>query len=195
MAGLAVLFLDYLPEVNMDPLKLTQPPSSSASATSVASSKSATGQQTAAVFADVLAGLTQAKSSVNPATPKQAAQPTGVNPVFGQFSMLPTFHERALALREYRQELLASNIANADTPGYKAVDIDIKKMIADGVSVDEKIAPQYVLPSQASVDGNTVDMDRERAEFSKNAVMYEYEVDRVKGRYKAMQDLLSNLPY
>jgi flagellar basal body rod protein FlgB len=179
----------------MDPLKLTQPQSSSASAASASSSKSAAGQQTASAFADVLAGLTQAKSSVSPAAPKPASQQSPGSSVFGQFSMQPTFHERALALREYRQEILASNIANADTPGYKAVDIDFKQMMANGVIPNGNISPQYVIPAQASVDGNTVDMDRERNEFAKNALMYEYEVDRVKGRYKAMQDLLNNLPY
>lgn len=179
----------------MDPLKLTQPRSAGATVTNSASSKNAAGQRPASVFSDVLSGLIQSKTSVNPATLKQVAQPSAVNPVFGQFSMEPTFHERALALREYRQELLASNIANADTPGYKAVDIDIKSMLANGAIVDGKIAPQYVIPGQAGVDGNTVEMDRERTEFAKNALMYEYEVDRVKGRYKAMQDLLSNLPY
>ncbi|WP_082439649.1 flagellar basal body protein [Massilia sp. WF1] len=44
----------------------------------------------------------------------------------------PKFHERALGLRAYRQELLASNIENSDTPGYKTVDIDINTAIKSG---------------------------------------------------------------
>ncbi|EEF26647.1 conserved hypothetical protein [Ricinus communis] len=105
-----------------------------------------------------------------------------------------SFNERALGLRAYRQELLASNIANADTPGYKAVDIDINEALRTGKSKDD--APLlYRMPAQGSVDGNTVDMDVERAEFSQNAVMYEYTVDRVRGYYKMMDDLLKNTPY
>jgi len=45
------------------------------------------------------------------------------------------------------------------------------------------------------VDGNTAEMDVERAKFTENALMYEYEVDRVKGHYKDMEDLLKNTPY
>ena len=105
------------------------------------------------------------------------------------------FHERALGLRAYRQELLASNIANADTPGYKAVDIDIKEALRNGLSSGSKLQIKYQVPSQGSVDGNTVEMDVERAKFAENALMYEYEVDRVKGFYKSMDDLLKNTPY
>jgi flagellar basal-body rod protein FlgB len=105
------------------------------------------------------------------------------------------FHERALGLRAYRQELLASNIANADTPGYKAVDIDITEAIRNGQSSTSKLQLKYQVPSQGSVDGNTVDMDVERAKFAENALMYEFEVDRVKGFYKNMDDLLKNTPY
>jgi flagellar basal body rod protein FlgB len=105
-----------------------------------------------------------------------------------------SFNERALGLRAYRQELLASNIANADTPGYKAVDIDINEALRTGKSKDD--APVlYRVPAQGSIDGNSVDMDVERAQFSENAVMYEYTVDRVRGYYKMMDDLLKNTPY
>ena len=103
------------------------------------------------------------------------------------------FHERAIGLRAYRQQLLASNIANADTPGYKAVDIDIQTALRNGQSVGSNIPLQYEIPSQASVDGNTVDMDVQRVKFAENAFMYDYEVDRVKK--KEMDDLLKNIPY
>ncbi|MBR7792156.1 hypothetical protein KDM87_06055 [Undibacterium sp. FT147W] len=104
------------------------------------------------------------------------------------------FHERALALRAYRQQLLASNIANADTPGYKAVDIDIQEALRTGRTV-ESVEVKYAVPSQGSVDGNTVDMDVERVKFAANALMYQYEVDRVKGHHKKMEDLLKGTPY
>lgn len=105
-----------------------------------------------------------------------------------------SLNERALSLRAYRQELLASNIANADTPGYKAVDIDINEALRTGKSKDEVIV-QYRTPAQGSADNNTVDMDVERAQFAQNALMYEYTVDRVKGHYKEMEELLKNTPY
>ncbi len=105
-----------------------------------------------------------------------------------------SFHERALGLRAYRQQLLASNIANADTPGYKAVDIDIQEALRAG-KTPQSVDIKYAVPSQGSVDGNTVDMDSERAKFMENAIMFEYEVDRVKGHYKDMDDLLKGIPY
>lgn len=103
-------------------------------------------------------------------------------------------HERTLALRAYRQQLLASNIANADTPGYQAVDIDIQEALRTGKTV-EAVRTKFVIPGQGSVDGNTVELDTERVKFTENALMYEYEVDRVKSYYKDMEDLLKNTPY
>jgi flagellar basal-body rod protein FlgB len=104
------------------------------------------------------------------------------------------FHQRALSLRAYRQEVLASNIANADTPHYKARDIDFKASLQGAMGGMSgqldlvRTAPRH-LPvgngapagaqlkyrgeTQSSVDGNTVDMDVERAAFAENAVQYE----------------------
>jgi flagellar basal-body rod protein FlgB len=111
------------------------------------------------------------------------------------------FNETALSLRSQRQELLASNIANADTPNYKARDIDFSNAlqgalskatqqqggmattaqghIANGpVAADGKALPDgtpvlYRNVSQGAVDGNTVDMDTERTQFADNALRYE----------------------
>lgn len=105
-----------------------------------------------------------------------------------------SLNERALGLRAYRQELLASNIANADTPEYKAVDFDIQEALRTGKTA-KTVEVKYVIPSQGSVDGNTVEMDVERVKFAENALMYEYHVDRVRGHYKDMEDLLKNTPY
>lgn len=105
-------------------------------------------------------------------------------------------NERALSLHAYRLQLLASNIANADTPGYKAVDIDVREALLNGQSVADKTVPlKYHVPSQGSVDGNTVEMDVERAKFAESALRYQYSVDRVRGHYKDMEDLLKNTPY
>lgn len=105
------------------------------------------------------------------------------------------FHRAALGLRAARQELLASNIANADTPNYKARDIDFASALQGalgggaarlpvaataprhlGAASGESVlgAPVlYRVPSQPSADGNTVEMDAERAQFADNALRYE----------------------
>lgn len=126
--------------------------------------------------------------------------PGGGNPGGGLLgTLLPlarsTFHERALGLREYRQQLLASNIANADTPNYKAVDVDVTDAIRRGLGAGAPLEVNHVVPAQPGADGNTVDMDAERAKFAQNALLYEYEVDRVRGFYKNLEELLKNTPY
>ena len=126
------------------------------------------------------------------------------------------FQATALGLRAYRQQLIASNIANADTPGYQAVDIDFQEALRIARSVAkpspltlsatasghisgqaQPYAPPYPLkyhiPSQASLDGNTVEMDVERSKFAENAVMYEFSLDRVSGHFKHMMEMLQNL--
>ena len=109
------------------------------------------------------------------------------------------FQGQALQLRSERQRLIASNIANADTPGYIARDMDFAKTLkaatgalpaagalttshaghlgtggAAGAS-GAKVAGEllYATPSQTNLDRNTVDMDRERASFADNAIKYE----------------------
>lgn len=101
----------------------------------------------------------------------------------------------ALNARAYRQELLASNIANADTPNFKARDIDFKGALEGALSGrmegDRGLtltsprhlsaaqttpfgdAVKYRTEFQPSVDGNTVNMDVERAAFAENAVQME----------------------
>jgi len=96
----------------------------------------------------------------------------------------------ALKLRSYRQQLLASNIANADTPHYKAVDIDFGQALHQALAGSALrtthprhltannsgpfgVAVLYRTDVQGNIDGNTVDMDRERAQFAENALRYE----------------------
>ena len=103
------------------------------------------------------------------------------------------FHQQVLNLRANRQQLLSSNIANADTPNYKARDIDFKTALQTAVSgsaatlnatspghiatgMGAGAGTPYVLyrtTVQGSVDGNTVDMDVERSQFADNAIHYE----------------------
>lgn len=103
-------------------------------------------------------------------------------------------HAAALKLASFRQQLLASNIANADTPHYKAVDIDFAaelSRVMSGRAAPGTLATTHPrhLPApganplgarvlyrsdvQGNIDGNTVDMDRERAQFMENALRYE----------------------
>ena len=108
------------------------------------------------------------------------------------------FQGQALQLRSERQRLIASNIANADTPGYVARDMDFAKTLraATGAlpAAAALAAPRaghigsaaagfggsrvggellYATPAQTNLDRNTVDMDRERASFADNAIKYE----------------------
>lgn len=109
------------------------------------------------------------------------------------------FNQTALSLRAARQELLASNIANADTPNFKAKDIDFASALKGAMSgATPKLAMaatttahlngtgdgnsvmgapvMYRKAAQPSADGNTVDMDVELAQFADNALRYEASV-------------------
>jgi flagellar basal-body rod protein FlgB len=123
-------------------------------------------------------------------------------------------HQSALNLQAYRQQLLASNIANADTPFYKARDIEF------GAALDEALGrrrwggalalatshPAHINGAvtqptesfvryrgewQSAVDGNTVNMDVERAEFARNSVHYEASVTFINGLLRSMQTAIS----
>jgi flagellar basal-body rod protein FlgB len=101
------------------------------------------------------------------------------------------FQTEALKLRSTRQELLAGNVANADTPSYKAVDFDFGKALAAATSAKPGTpapAPEllYRQPAQASLDGNTVEMDAERAKFADNTVRYEAALKFLNAQLKTM---------
>ncbi|MGB8516713.1 MAG: flagellar basal body rod protein FlgB [Gallionella sp.] len=123
------------------------------------------------------------------------------------------FQQTALSLMASRQELLASNIANADTPNYKAKDINFASALQNALSGSSPKLPvtqtasshlqgnaggsilgapvMYRKPIQPSADGNTVDMDVERAQFADNALRYEASVkfisDDIKEIMQAIQ--------
>ena len=124
------------------------------------------------------------------------------------------FQQEALNLRAQRQEILAANIANADTPGYQARDIDfsseLKKVMergrAEGTGVSLALtssrhipaqamtAPStdllYRVPDQPSLDGNTVDMDRERTQFADNSLQYQTGLTLLGWQIKGMMTVL-----
>ena len=97
-------------------------------------------------------------------------------------------HGAALQLRSQRMGMLASNIANASTPGYKAKDIDFQAALASietpGASVDNSIdsATLYRVPLQPSQDGNTVELATEQTAFAENAVAYQTTLSFLNGR-------------
>ena len=99
-------------------------------------------------------------------------------------------HEHALLLREKRSEILASNLVNADTPNYKARDIDFNAYLQSMMGQQSathltttqvnhlaalnsnETAVQYRIPMQDSFDGNTVDSQIEQGKFTENAMHY-----------------------
>lgn len=124
------------------------------------------------------------------------------------------FQQEALNLSAKRQEILAANIANADTPGFQARDLDfsseLKKVMERGrpetngvalaLTSSRHIPAQatstastdllYRIPDQPSLDGNTVDMDRERTQFADNGVKYQMGLTVLGGQIKSMQSVL-----
>jgi flagellar basal-body rod protein FlgB len=76
-------------------------------------------------------------------------------------------HPQAVKLRLERTELLTANLANVDTPNFKAKDIDLQR--ANNAAVDV----QYRVPMQPSEDGNTVELNSEQARFSQNSMDYQ----------------------
>jgi len=123
------------------------------------------------------------------------------------------FQAQALSLRAERQRLIASNIANADTPGYVAREMDFARALreatghATGPTALAATHPghlalptgaasasglAYAAPSQTNLDSNTVDMDRERASFADNSVKYEATLRFINTHVKFMLDAMKS---
>ncbi len=115
-------------------------------------------------------------------------------------------HEQALLLHGQRLGVLAANLANADTPGYKARDIDFSAVLSqtqgetqlplqvtqpEHISFDQGELPaaelKYRNPYQASLDGNTVEMPVEQAAFSENNVRYQASLNFINLKIAEMQ--------
>jgi flagellar basal-body rod protein FlgB len=118
------------------------------------------------------------------------------------------FHQTALNTRAYRQQVIASNIANADTPNYKARDVDFREALkgalagksgslALSTTSARHLAAAGASPleanlkfrndQQGAVDGNTVNMDVERSAFAENAIQYQASVTFINGLITGMQ--------
>ncbi|GAB1394037.1 flagellar basal body rod protein FlgB [Rhodocyclaceae bacterium] len=125
-------------------------------------------------------------------------------------------YRTAIGVRSHRQELLASNIANADTPHFKARDVDFKAALATALGSagadmagaldlartqrghlagDDAnpygAAVKYRTEYQGAVDGNTVNMDVERAAFAENALQVEALITFINKRFEGLQRAIS----
>jgi len=125
------------------------------------------------------------------------------------------FYQTAIALRQQRQEVLAANIANADTPNYKARDFDFKAALREAMGGEgamrlpdtqlsmtssrhipgKATTPDfaellYRQPMQPSLDGNTVDMDVERVKFAENSAQYQMDLSIISARIRSLMTVL-----
>lgn len=115
-------------------------------------------------------------------------------------------HDDALLVRARRAEVIANNIANADTPNYLARDVDFKSILSGVSSEPElKIAKtheghaagfldpdmaadlMYRIPTQASVDGNTVEVQEEMASYTENALAYQSSYTFLDRKFKGLK--------
>lgn len=116
-----------------------------------------------------------------------------------------SIHDNAMILRSRRTSVLASNIANADTPNYKAKDLDFNSMLSKANMSQGNFSMEsthsghiqnhqafasgeivYRNPLHASLDGNTVDMHVEQAKFSENAVKYQTSFTFLNGKISSL---------
>ena len=121
--------------------------------------------------------------------------------------------QSALNLRALRQQLLSANIANANTPGYKAVDLDFSAAFKSALSgqtggglplkteharqLAGNVAPAgsdfvaYQAGNTVRLDGNSVDMNREQASFQKNSIQYESDLTFLTGKIKTLTSAIT----
>lgn len=125
-----------------------------------------------------------------------------MDPIFG-------IHESVMLLRASRMDVLARNLANADTPGYKARDMDFSLELgrlesgssqlittherhlsnSRGSSADDQL--KYRIPHQPSQDGNTVETDLEQARFAENAVAYQATILFLNGKISTLRTAIT----
>ena len=109
-----------------------------------------------------------------------------------------------LSVRSKRFEMISANLANADTPGYKAVDLDFQSALNAALDSKESAATpdsrhmqlggsstldamqRYRIPMQPSMDGNTVETDVERSAFMDNSIRYQASLNFLDGRIKSL---------
>ena len=127
--------------------------------------------------------------------------------IYKQFDL----HTRALGIANQRLELLADNVANADTPQYKARDIDFRTAMQSAGSLDGDLAmtttrsghlqvagagantttPLYRVPDQPSLDGNTVDSQKENAAIAETSVRYQASLTFISSNIRGLRDAIT----
>lgn len=112
-------------------------------------------------------------------------------------------HPQALVMREKRSELLAANLANADTPGYKARDMNFEAVFKQNLQLTQTLERTHVNhlpvqnnglqahtlyrnPNQASLDGNTVEANVEQAKYAENAVQYQASLQFLSSKFSGL---------
>lgn len=117
-------------------------------------------------------------------------------------------HPQAVALRSKRMQVIASNLANADTPGYQARDLDFREMLRSersGARIVRTHARhldtaasrsaggelKYRNPLQPSLDGNTVEPQFEQAAFADNAIRFQASLRFLEGRIRSLSDAIT----
>lgn len=121
------------------------------------------------------------------------------------------FQAQALRLRGERQQVIASNIANADTPGFQAREMNFVQALREATGeiaaagrmqstqpghlqplagAASPAGLRYATPAQTNLDSNTVDMDRERASFADNSVKYEATLRFINGTVRSLTDAM-----
>lgn len=121
------------------------------------------------------------------------------------FSSALGIHERALGVRSQRMEVIARNIANADTPNYKAQDVDFKAMLKEvkteyvtathekhfsGIQEAPDNGMRFRTPFNSSFDGNTVEMNVEQAQYGKAATEYQATLQFLQNRIGGLRKAL-----
>lgn len=130
-----------------------------------------------------------------------------LDPIFG-------IHAEALSVQRKRMEVLSANIANADTPGFQARDVDFASTLATVIKSDGSSLPRtlstdprhipmnlspagdgsrlaYRVPMQPSVDGNTVDVQVEQAKFAEAALHYQASLQFADGRIRGLMTAIT----
>ena len=128
--------------------------------------------------------------------------------VISKFDDALAYQSKALGLRAYRQQILAENIANADTPNYKARDLDFAAVLAeqsekqggksfglnrtdsqhiaaDGIQLADP-GLRYRTPFHPSIDQNSVDMQQEQANYAENAVQFQASFTFLNSKFKGL---------
>ncbi len=117
-------------------------------------------------------------------------------------------HADAMTLRAKRAEVIANNIANADTPGFHARDLDFRAILRQQAGVPGELAKThdrhfntgtplggdtgllYRNALQPSLDGNSVDMDSEKAEFARNALQHQASYTFLNGKFRGLKSAI-----